>query len=135
MNSLADIQVLKFEEHARGETKLLAIGAQELGCKQIERVFFLSSSNSDERGSHAHKNCIQWFTILEGCAKLKVTDGFNSQTVTLKTLGEVIKVPSGLWVNISLYDRSIIAVFTDLRYDERDYIRDWEQYLVFRSSR
>ena len=134
MNSLGDIELLEFAVHPRGVTKLLAIGRVELGCDRIERVFFLTSTNADSRGAHAHKICTQWFTILSGKSSLTVSDAKSTRTLELDMPGKVIKIPSGLWVDVNILESSIIAVFADQIYDEGDYIRDWDEFVSFREK-
>lgn len=132
MNTLDSIQIIDFKEHSRGKTNLLAIEGFELGCSSLERVFFLNSKGADQRGAHAHKNCTQWFTILSGKSALKVSDGQMTKTLELLHPGQVIQIPPGLWVDVYLLEPTIIAVFADLKYDEEDYIRVWEDFLTFR---
>ena len=134
MNSLDDIKLLEFAEHPRGVTKLLAIGRAELGCDKIERVFFLTSTDADSRGAHAHRMCTQWFTILSGKSSLTVSDAKSTRTFELNVPGKVMMIPSGLWVDVNILETSIIAVFTDQIYDENDYIRDWGDFVSYRGK-
>ena len=134
MNTSNDVQILNFIQHARGVTNLLAICGDELGCDSLKRVFFLTSSEADSRGAHAHILCTQWFTILSGKTSLSVSDGISTLKFELALPGEVIKVPPGLWVDINILEPSIIAVFADRIYEENDYIRDWEEFISFRGK-
>lgn len=134
MNTLDDIQRLNFTQHTRGLTKLLAIGGDQLGCENLKRVFFLTSSEADRRGAHAHKLCTQWFTILSGKSSLTVTEGNSALELELSKPGTVIKVPPGLWVDVNILEASIIAVLADRNYEENDYIRDWEEFVAYREK-
>lgn len=135
MNSLDSIQFLDFKEHIRGVTKLLAIEGDQLGCASLKRVFFLTSTGTDNRGAHAHKNCSQWFTILSGKSILKVSDGHTTRSLELLHPSQVIQIPPGIWVDVLLLEPTIIAVFADLKYDEDDYIRVWDDFLTFRGTK
>lgn len=134
MNTLDDIQRLNFTQHIRGITNLLAIEGARLGCENLKRVFFLTSSEADKRGAHAHKLCTQWFTILSGKSSLTVSDGNSALEFELSLPGKVIKVPPGLWVDVNILEASIIAVLADRNYEEDDYIRDWEEFLAYREN-
>ena len=134
MNTLDDIQRLNFTQHIRGITNLLAIEGAQLGCENLKRVFFLTSSEADKRGAHAHKLCSQWFTILSGKSSLTVSDGKSALEFELSLPGKVIKVPPGLWVDVNILEASIIAVLADRNYEEDDYIRDWEEFLAYREN-
>jgi hypothetical protein len=132
LNTADNVQILNFVQHNRGVTHLLAIGGDELGCGCLKRVFFLTSLEADSRGAHAHKLCTQWFTILSGKSSLSVSDGISTLHFELTIPGKVIMVPPELWVNVSILEPSIIAVFADQNYDENDYIRNWEEFVAYR---
>lgn len=135
MNLIKDIVISEFKVHSRGVTELLAISRTSLDSESLERVFFLVSSASDRRGAHAHRSCTQWFALLNGSATLFVADGFSTQILDISTVGSVIKIPPGIWVEVNVMQPSTIAILTDQDYDEADYIREWDAYLIQRGAR
>ena len=120
--------------HSRGVTDLLAISRTSIDSKSLERIFFLLSSDSDRRGAHAHISSTQWFALLNGSATLLVADGFSTQIIDISTIGSVIKIPPGIWVEVNIIQPSTIAVLTDQDYDEADYIREWDTYKMQRGA-
>ena len=135
MNLIKDIVISEFKVHSRGVTELLAISRTSLDSESLERVFFLISSASDRRGAHAHRSCTQWFALLNGSGPLCVADGFSTQILDISTIGSVIKIPPGIWVEVNVMQPSTIAILTDQDYDEADYIREWDAYLIQRGAR
>ena len=134
MNLIKDIVISEFEVHSRGVTDLLAISRTSIDSKSLERIFFLLSSDSDRRGAHAHISSTQWFALLNGSATLLVADGFSTQIIDISTIGSVIKIPPGIWVEVNIIQPSTIAVLTDQDYDEADYIREWDTYKMQRGA-
>ena len=134
MNLIKDIVISEFEVHSRGVTDLLAISRTSIDSKSLERIFFLLSSASDKRGAHAHISSTQWFALLNGSATLLVADGFSRQIIDISTIGSVIKIPPGIWVEVNIIQPSTIAVLTDQDYDEADYIREWDTYKMLRGA-
>ena len=134
MNLIKDIVISEFEVHSRGVTDLLAISRTSIDSKSLERIFFLLSSDSDRRGAHAHISSTQWFALLNGSATLLVADGFSTQIIDISTIGSVIKIPPGIWVEVNIIQPSTIAVLTDQDYDEADYIREWDTYKIQRGA-
>jgi hypothetical protein len=132
MSSLENIEISEFNVFTRGTTDLLAINKLGLEAVSLERVFFLIATEPDLRGAHAHISCTQWFAILSGSASLSATDGVAKRNLELNRLGEIVKVPSGIWVEVNILEPSVIAVFADLDFDERDYIRDWESFIKYK---
>lgn len=131
---MKDLKFRNFEIHSKGATDLLAVNRESLGANQIERVFFLISSGIDQRGGHAHKACTQWFSLLSGRADLLLMNGSSTETFALESIGQVIEIPPGIWVEIKILQPSIIAVFADEDYDESDYIRDWQIFSNFKDA-
>jgi len=129
LNLIEGIMVSKFNVFKRGSTELLAVNKSGLKTETLERVFFLISTSPDHRGAHAHKTCTQWFSLLSGSASLTVTDGITKKDIDLIGLGINVKIPPRIWVEVNIFEPSIIAVFTDYDFDESDYIRNWESFL------
>jgi len=132
MSSLEEIVISESAVFSRGTTDLFAINKTGLETDYLERVFFLVATAPDFRGAHAHISCTQWFSILSGSASLVVTDGMDKRTLNLQRLGEIVKIPSGIWVEVIILEPSVIAVFANHDYDEADYIRDWESFIKFK---
>jgi hypothetical protein len=132
MSSLENIVISELNVFTRGTTNLLAINKLGLETDTLERVFFLIATSPDQRGAHAHISCTQWFAILSGSATLSVTDGVAKKDVAMNRLGEIVKIPSGIWVEVNILKPSVIAVFADADFDENDYIRDWESFIKYR---
>ena len=129
MSALDGIEVLEFNVFKRGSTELLAVNRSGLNTETLERVFFLIAAAPDQRGAHAHKACTQWFSLLSGSASLVVSDGIIQKEIVLSGLGINIKIPPRIWVEVNIFEPSVIAVFTDYDFDESDYIRDWDSFL------
>ena len=101
----------------------------------ISRVFFITSQEKEDRGNHAHIDSYQAFFCVTGSAQLICKDGISSTEFELSALGDLIIVPPGIWINILLSNDSSIAVFTNLPYDEKDYINEWDVFLKFKGLR
>lgn len=98
----------------------------------IERIFFISSISTEHRGNHAHKECNQFFVCIAGSVLIRCHDGQNQTDFTLSELDKSLIVPAGIWVDLQMDENTAIAVITDQRYDEADYINDFDEYLIFR---
>ena len=104
-------------------------------CWPVERIFFISSEFPEERGNHAHKTCKQLFACISGEVTIICNDGETEQVFHLAGLEKNLYVPPGIWVNIKMESKTAIAVVADQVYDESDYIRDWDDYLIFRGNK
>lgn len=93
---------------------------------KIERVFFISVTDPEIRGDHAHHVSQQAFVCTAGQVDLELSDGTEEKIFQLFPLEEVVVVPPGIWVTIKMSSMSSLAVLTDQPYDASDYIHDWE---------
>ncbi len=93
---------------------------------KIERVFFISVTDPEIRGDHAHHESQQAFVCTAGQVDLELSDGTEEKIFQLFPLEEVVVVPPGIWVTIKMSSMSSLTVLTDQPYDDSDYIHDWE---------
>lgn len=126
---LSDITTTKLKVFERNSGKLVALEHSKEIPWNIERVFFITTRDAEDRGDHAHLHGFQAFLCITGSARLVCKDGIETRELKMDPLDEVILVPPGIWVNINLLGDSALAVMTDLPYDEKDYITQWDDFL------
>ena len=101
-----------------------------------KRIYWMSNFvEGKTRGNHAHKTLNQIFIAVQGTLKLELTDGKISKTIYLSRESGYLHITPGIWRVISeASDNAVLLVLADQPYDEQDYIRDWDQYLEWRSQ-
>jgi len=102
----------------------------------VERVFYLYDIPGGEaRGAHAHKECHQFLIAASGSFEVALDDGKNKRTVMLNRPYFGLHIPPGMWAAEQGFSSgSICLVLTSHKYDEADYIRDYEEYLEYKKS-
>jgi len=95
------------------------------------RAYWINAmENGESRGFHAHKKLNQVIIILEGIVKLTLYRGNLKFVYNLTNKDPHIVVPFGTWREIlSLSEGSSLLVLADSKFEEEDYIRDWNEYL------
>ena len=126
---LSDIKTTKLKVFKKNSGKLVALQHSKEIPWNIERVFFITTRDTEDRGNHAHVHGSQAFLCITGSAHLVCKDGIETREFKIDPLDEVVLVPPGIWVNINLFGDSALAVMTDLPYDEKDYITQWDDFL------
>ena len=107
------------------------------GCKdipfEIKRVFYLYDiPGGEDRGAHAHKECQQFLIAGSGSFNVLVDDGNNKKTFNLNRPYYGLHIPPGVWASeIGFSSGSICIALTSHKYDENDYIREYEDYLKY----
>lgn len=103
---------------------------------KIERVFYLYDiPGGESRGAHAHKECHQFLIAASGSFEIVLDDGKNKRTVVLNRPYFGLHIPPGIWAaEQSFSSGSICLVLTSHKYDEKDYIRDYEDYITYKEN-
>jgi len=103
---------------------------------EVQRVYYLYDiPNGSTRGGHAHIDLFQLIVAASGSFEVVLDDGKLKRTFFLNRPDYGLLVPPGLWrelVNFS--SGSILMVLASLKYDEKDYIRLYDDFLEFKQS-
>jgi hypothetical protein len=96
----------------------------------IKRVYYLYDVPGGEtRGGHAHKDLYQLIVALSGSFDVLLDDGVETKTISLNRPNFGLLVTPYIWrelVNFS--SGAVLLVLASLKYDEEDYIRDYENF-------
>ena len=97
----------------------------------IERVYYLYDvPGGADRGSHAHKNLHQFIVAMSGSFDVLLKDGKESKRFHLNRSHYGLYVCPMMWRDLDNFSSgSVCMVLASARYDEADYIRDYDQFL------
>jgi dTDP-4-dehydrorhamnose 3,5-epimerase-like enzyme len=98
----------------------------------IKRVFYLYDiPGGESRGAHAHKACHQFLVAASGAFEVLLDDGKTKRQVMLNRPNMGLHIPPGIWASeINFSSGSICLVLASHVYDEKDYIREYNQFLT-----
>jgi acetyltransferase-like isoleucine patch superfamily enzyme/dTDP-4-dehydrorhamnose 3,5-epimerase-like enzyme len=81
------------------------------------------------RGEHAHRVCEQLLVCVVGTCNVMVDDGTSRSEVMLDTPTRALYIPPMVWsAEYSYSAEAILIVAASHKYDDADYIRDYEQW-------
>jgi hypothetical protein len=102
----------------------------------VKRVYYLYDVPGGEaRGGHAHRELHQFILAGSGSFDITVDDGRIRRTFSLNRPDYGLYLPPGLWRELDNFSSgSISLVLASEVYLEEDYLRDYQQFLVFKSS-
>jgi hypothetical protein len=97
----------------------------------IERVYFIYDVPAgSERGSHAHKNLEQFMIAASGSFTVELDSGSGTESFALDNPSVGLYVPPGMWRDLKDFaPNSVCLVLASTKYDESDYLRDYEEFL------
>ena len=98
----------------------------------VPKRIFTIRPNSPEavRGNHAHKKCHQFILLVSGSCKIEVRSKSEKTVLVLESSKFGVHVQPLTWV--SLFDftsDACILVLASHKYDEEDYIHDFQLLL------
>lgn len=97
----------------------------------VKRVYYLYDiPGGESRGGHAHYELEQYIVAASGSFDVIIDDGENSKRVTLNRPNFALHIVPGLWRKLDNFSSgSICMVLASHKYDEDDYIRDYNEFL------
>lgn len=135
MNRIEDVRVIELSRHAErgGEIVVAEVAAQvPFG---IKRMFALTAPAGAQRGRHAHRHCAQFMVCVHGAMDVVCTDGRADRTFTLDRRNLALLVPPTIWNTVNVHgEGSVLVVLCDRPYEEHDYIRDYQEFMIFRTG-
>lgn len=97
----------------------------------IKRVYYLYDvPGGSDRGSHAHKNLHQFIVAMSGSFDVVLGDGKEKKRFHLNRSYYGLYVCPMMWRDLDNFSSGAVCmVLASAPYDERDYIRDYMQFL------
>lgn len=132
------MQVIKyvFQPHGDERGQLVALEEDKDIPFAIKRVYYMYDTVEGViRGKHAHKSLKQILVCIHGSCKILLDDGKEKKVVPLEKPYEGLYVSNNMWRE--MYDFSedaVLMVFASDFYDEKDYIRDYDEFLDYINS-
>lgn len=129
------MQIIKyvFQQHGDERGQLVALEENKDIPFKIKRVYYMYDTGEGvRRGFHAHKNLEQILICIHGKCKIHLDNGTEQKEISLEKPYEGLYVSNNMWRE--MYDFSedaVLMVLASDYYDEKDYIRNYEEFLQF----
>jgi|SRR5574344_2025030 dTDP-4-dehydrorhamnose 3,5-epimerase-like enzyme len=103
---------------------------------EIKRTYWLYDVPGGEcRGGHAYRETQEFVIALSGAFDVTIDDGRQKKTFTLNRSYYGLYIPKGLWREMENFSTNSIALeFASTKYDENDYIREYDEFLKLKSN-
>lgn len=102
----------------------------------IKRVYYLYDVPGGQlRGGHAHKELYQLIIAASGSFNVLLDDGNVKRTFTLNRPYQGLYIVPGIWRELNDFSSgSVCLVLASEHYDEKDYLRDYNDYLFYKEN-
>ena len=98
---------------------------------EVKRVYYLYNvPGGEKRGGHAHYELEQYILAVSGSFDVIIDDGTNGRLVSLNRPNLALHIVPGLWRELENFSSDAIClVIASHKYDEGDYIRDYNAFI------
>jgi len=121
---------LHFKRHISLNGSLCAYGKVEGVPFAVKRVFTVWAKRGAVRGMHAHKKCAQLLVCIHGKISIECDDGKSKRRYVLSHEGQGLLIPPRIWAKQRYLDsKAVMLVLCNRPYEERDYIRKYDNFL------
>jgi hypothetical protein len=133
-NTVYGCSVIEMDKHHSDVGSITVIENNKEVPFEVQRTYYLYDvPGGEERGGHAHKELKQLIIAVSGSFDVLLNDGNIKRTVTLNRPYQGLLVVPGLWRELNNFSSGAIClVLASQKYDEADYIRDYEEFLEYK---
>lgn len=101
----------------------------------IKRIYYLYMVPEVARGAHAHKKLQQLLIATSGSVDITLDDGVDKKTFHLDKPWKGLLVVPGLWRDLDNFSGgTVLMCLASEKYDAADYIRDYDEFLKYKSE-
>ena len=136
-NSVYDCVILPLSKiHNRAGNITIVEGQTHIPF-DVRRIYYLYDiPGGEDRGGHAHKALHQLIVAASGSFHVLLDDGKNKKIVTLNRPDYGLIVVPGIWRELFEFSSGAIClVLASQKYDQEDYIRQYDQFVDFRHKK
>jgi dTDP-4-dehydrorhamnose 3,5-epimerase-like enzyme len=118
----------------KGDAKgwLIALQGGEQVPFSIQRIYYIYATESGvRRGKHAHRRLRQMAICVAGSCRFIMDNGFKRQTITLDRNTQGLLIEPMIWHEMEDFSANcVLLVLASDRYDESEYIRNYEEFVT-----
>lgn len=125
------IDYIPLQIHGDERGSLIALEETKNIPFNIKRIYYMFNTQQGiRRGFHAHKELIQVAIPVKGSCKFLLDNGFETTNLTLANPSVGLLIAPMVWHEMYDYsDDCILMVIASDKYDESDYIRNYEDFI------
>ena len=136
-SSVSACKIITLERHHHDNGNLTVVEDNNEIPFKIERTYYLYDiPGGIERGGHSHKALYQLVVAISGSFDVVIEDGKDKKTVTLNRPYEGLLIVPGIWRTLDNFSSgAVCAVIASEKYDESDYVRDYNDFLELTANK
>ena len=136
MTTLEDVKIIELPKFTDPRGNLSFVEQLNHIPFEIQRTYWIYDVPGGEaRGGHAFRRNEEFIVALSGAFEVIVDDGEQKRTFQLNRSYYGLYVPAGLWREMEIFSTNSLALeFGSIHYDEKDYVRSYDEFLILKSN-
>jgi hypothetical protein len=132
MESLNKAQIITLPQIEDSRGNLSFIEQTKQIPFEIKRAYWIYDvPGGEKRGEHAFKNQEEFIIALSGSFDVYLNDGITEHKYSLNRSYYGLYVPKLNWRKLENFStNSLCLILSDSKYNEEDYIRNFEEFLI-----
>jgi dTDP-4-dehydrorhamnose 3,5-epimerase-like enzyme len=133
--SVDDCKIIILNKHHQPQGNLTVVENSKDVPFDVKRVYYsYDIPNGKARGAHAHKKLYQLLVAASGCFTVTLDDGTVKRTFMLNHPYQGLLIVPGIWRTLDEFSPgSVCLCLASEKYDPSDYIRDYDEFLKYKS--
>lgn len=136
-NSVYDCTIIELDKHHSDRKGNLSVVQNEDTIPfDVKRVYYLYDvPGGESRGAHAHKELSQLIVAASGSFTVTLDDGKVKRSFLLNRPYQGLLVVPGIWRTLDDFSSgSVCMVLASHGYDKNDYIREYDEFIEYKSK-
>lgn len=136
-NSVYDCTIIELDKHhSDRKGNISVVENSDTVPFEVKRAYYLYDvPGGESRGAHAHKELCQLIIAASGSFNVTLDDGNVKRTFTLNRPYQGLFIVPGIWRELEDFSSGAVCmVLASEIYDEKDYIRNYDQFIEYRNG-
>jgi dTDP-4-dehydrorhamnose 3,5-epimerase-like enzyme len=128
---MSNYELIDFKTLGDNRGSLIAIEEEYNAPFDIKRVYYIFNTKKDViRGYHAHINLNQIAIAVKGSCTFVIDNGKTREKIKLNNPNQGLLIEGLIWREMHNFSEDcVLVVLASERYDENDYIRDYQEFI------
>ena len=128
---LKNCKIINLSKHNDRRGSLIFLESKNHIHFSFERIYYLYDLKpGTKRGKHAHKKLEQLMIAISGSFDISLDDGRKKKVFHLSKPSEALYICPMMWRELyNFSSNSVALVLASYKYDEGDYIRNYDDFI------
>lgn len=135
-STVYDCSMIEMDKHHHKTGNITVVENGKTVPFDVKRVYYLYDiPGGESRGAHAHRELKQLIIAASGGFSVTLDDGNVKRTFLLNRPYQGLLVVPGIWRTLDDFSSGAVClVMASMGYDEKDYIREYDEFINYKNE-